>query len=85
MSSGEDGVGVEDNTTAEVRATRRQGDNVGELGSGSDGATDDAVTLVALASVEAERLGGGRGHGSHGHGQEKSDSHVGSHLCGGKE
>lgn len=92
VSSRDDGVGVEQNATAEVRAALGQADDVGELGSGSSGSTDDVLAvclpdfLLRLAGLQAEGLGREtRGlanccrHRGDGHRQCESESQEGSH------
>lgn len=62
VGSRDDGVGVEQDAAAEVRAALGQADDVGEFGGGSSGPADDVLAVdrdvvLRLAGLEAERLG----------------------------
>lgn len=72
MSSSEDGVGINQNTTTEVGAALRQADNEGKVSSGGRSATHD---LDGGVGGESSSHGGGR------KGQSGSEErHLGSHL-----
>lgn len=94
----DDGVGVEQDAAAEVRAALGQADDVGKLGSGSSGSTNDVpdrarcrdVTLRLLAGLQAEWLGRAPGvgagdrssHRDDGHRQSEGEGQEGSHRDG---
>lgn len=92
MGSRDDGVGVEQNTTAEVRVALGQADDEGEVASGSSSATDDSrrrrELSVVLADLQAkglglaEGLGDCRGHGEDGHRQSERVGEEGRHRGG---
>lgn len=54
VASSDDGVGVGQNTTAEVRAPRRQTDNVGELAGSSGGSSNDLSATGLDGSSQSE-------------------------------
>lgn len=54
VASSDDGVGVDQNTTAEVRALRRQTDDVGELAGSSGGSSNDISTTGLDGSSQSE-------------------------------
>lgn len=91
VSRRDDSVSVEQDTAAEVRAALGQADNVGELGSGSSGSTDDVFTFnrkvtLRLAGLQAKWLGraewlGNRCcHRDKGHRQGEGESDEGRHC-----
>lgn len=93
MSRRDDSVSVEQDTAAEVRAALGQADNVGELGSGSSGSTDDVLTInrkvtLRLAGLQAEWLGRTEGlgdrccHRENRHRQGEGESDEGRHCSG---
>jgi len=80
VGSGDDGVGVEQDTSAEVRAALGEGDDEGEVaGRGSLTANnlDARDTLLNLLSGELKGLGGGSGRD-----QGRQDRQEGSELGG---
>lgn len=92
MGSRDDGVGVQQDTAAEVRVALGQADDEGEIASGGGGATDDTsnwrgLSLI-LADLKAKRLGLGkrlgdcRGHGKGGHRQSEREGEEGRHRGG---
>lgn len=92
VGSGDDGVGVQQNTTTEVRAAPGQADNEGEVACGGSGATNDSscrrsLSLI-LADFQAKGLGLGeglgdcRGHGEDGHRQSEREGEEGRHRGG---
>lgn len=54
MGSGDDGVGVDQNTTTEVRALCGQRDNVGELAESSGSSSDDISATGLDGSSQSE-------------------------------
>ena len=92
MGSRDNGVGVQQETTAEVRAALGQADDEGEVASGGGGATHDSGRRrelgLILADVQAEGLGLAerlddcRGHGEGGHRQSEREGEEGRHRGG---
>lgn len=54
VASSDDGVGVDQNTTAEVRALRRQTDDVGELAGSSGGSSNNLSATGLDGSSQSE-------------------------------
>jgi len=78
MSGGQDGVGVEQRTTAEVASALLDGDDEGEVTSAGSGAANDGV-LGELALRELRVLGDSRSADESG--SRKGDEDVGEvHL-----
>ena len=92
VGSRDDGVGVEQDTAAEVRAALGQADDEGEVAGGGGGATHDArrrrelglilADLQAKGLGLAEGLGDCRGHGEDGHRQSEREGEEGRHRGG---
>jgi hypothetical protein len=92
VGSGDDGVGVQQNTTAEVRVAPGQADDEGEVTGGGSGATNDSSRRrglsIILADLQAKGLGLGeglgdcRGHGEDGHRQSEREGEEGRHRGG---
>lgn len=89
----DDGVGVEQDAAAEVRAALGQADDVGKLGGGSSGPAHDVLAvdrevILRLAGLQAEWLGRARGrgdrcrHGDDGHRQGEGEGEEGRHRGG---
>lgn len=82
MGSSDNGVGVEQSTTTEVRAAARQADHVGELAGGSGSSANNELTVRELDGLKGlNGLGDGERstHGKGWHEERSGDGEEGLH------